>query len=164
MLRLLLPLASLSLIAAPVLAAGPHAVGTAVVDTQGNPVGIISAAHGDAVVVVRTDKHDIALPVASFTAQHGKVYLGLTRAQLNAQYEASLAASAASLQVGKPVKGLNGAVLGTIESIDDQEVQLKLESGQSVKMPRSGVAGGVDGATAGITLEQLKAQLGVSGN
>ncbi len=167
MTRLLVPFVSLSLLAAPALAAPPYAVGTAVVDTKGGAVGTISATEGDTIVKVRTDKHDIRLPVTSFAKDpsSGKLLLALTQAELNAKYEADMAAAAASLEVGKPVKGLNGQVLGTIESIDANQVQLKLASGQSVQFPRSGIAGGVDGAVAGITLEQLQAQLkGASSN
>jgi preprotein translocase subunit YajC len=160
--HLFVPFAFLSLVSAPALAAPPHAVGTPVLDTKGNPVGIISATEGDAIVRVRTDRHEIRLPVGSFTAQDGKLYLALTQAELNAKYEADMAAVADSLEVGKPVKGLNGALLGTIEAIDDKEVLLKLTSGQSVKLPRNGIAGAVDGATAGITLDQLQAQLQAS--
>ena len=162
--RLIVPFLSLSLLAAPALAAPPYTVGAVVLDTKGDPVGTIAATEGDTVVTVRTDKHDIRLPVASFAVESGKLYIALSRPELNAKFEADQAAIAASLEVGKPVKGMNGATLGTIESIDDKEVLLKLTSGKSVRVPREGIAGGVDGAVAGITAEQLEAQLKASGS
>lgn len=161
MTRLLVPFGVISLLSAPALAAPPYAVGTAVVDTKGASVGTIAATEGDTIVTVRTDKHDIRLPVSSFAKDPntGKLLLALSQAELNAKFEADQAAVAASLEVGKPVKGLNGQVLGTIEAIDDKEVQMKLPTGQTVKFPRSGIAGASDGAVVGITAEQLEAQI-----
>ena len=159
--RLLASFATLSLLAAPTLAA-PIAVGTPVVDTKEQPVGTVAAVEGESVVTVRTDKHDVRLPVASFANQDGKLYLALSQAELNAKYETDQAAIAASLEIGKPVKGTNGTVLGTVESKDEAGVVIKLVSGKTIKVPSNGIAGGVDGAVVGITAEQLEAQLGAS--
>ena len=160
--RLLVTFATLSLLAAPAMAAPPFTVGTAVVDVNGAPVGVISATEGDTIVTVRTDKHDVRLPVASFTNQDGKLYFALNQADLNAKYESDQAAITASLQPGKPVKGMNGQVLGMIESSDATGIVIKLSSGRTAKIPSSGVAGSVDGAVVGVTAEQLEAQLGAS--
>ena len=157
--RLLVPFATLSFIAAPAFAAEPYVVGAQVYDPQGGAVGTISATEGDTVVTVRTDKHDVRLPVASFTHQDGKLYIALTQPALNAKYESDQAAITASLLPGQPVKGLNGQVLGTIESSDATGVVIVLASGKKAKIPASGIAGGVGGAVVGVTAEQLEAQL-----
>jgi hypothetical protein len=58
------------------------------------------------------------------------------------------------------VKGANGKVLGTIDTVDAESVTMKLPSGQLVKMPRQSVRGNVDGTvTSGLTSEQLEAQV-----
>lgn len=134
------------------------AVGMPVVDVKGAPVGSIISMRGDT-VTLKTDRHEIPLPAGSFTVRRGKAYFGMTRAQANAEYDKTLAAVKASLAPGGVVKGLNGQRLGTIESIDEQKVKLKLDSGRIVVLPRSGVAGGPDGAVVGITAEELAAKL-----
>ena len=67
-------------------------------------------------------------------------------------------AAEASLAVGAPVKGTGGAAIGTIESIDAEFVTLKLTSGKSVRIPRSGIAGSAQGAVVGLTVADLQAQ------
>jgi preprotein translocase subunit YajC len=133
-------------------------VGMKVVDTANAEVGMI-VARNDTTVTLKTDAHEIPLSSSSFTVQGGKAYFGMTRAQVNAEYEKGMAAAQASLVPGAVVKGLNGNRLGTIASIDEQKVVLKLDSGQSVELPRSGIAGRADGAVAGITAEDLAAKV-----
>jgi preprotein translocase subunit YajC len=146
--------------AAPPVPASASAVkvGMKVVDTANAEVGMI-VARNDTTVTLKTDAHEIPLSSSSFTVQGGKAYFGMTRAQVNAEFEKSMAAAQASLVPGAVVKGLNGNRLGTIASIDEQKVVLKLDSGQSVELPRSGIAGRADGAVAGITAEDLAAKV-----
>lgn len=156
-----------SMFAAALLAAAPMApamaqqaaaatvkVGMPVVDVSGAAVGTITSRKDDS-VTLQTDRHEIPLQSSSFTVQAGKAYFGMTRAEVNAEYEKMLAEAKASLVPGAVVNGLGGARLGTIAAIDDQTVTLKLDSGQSVQLPRSGVAGRPDGAVVGITAEEL---------
>lgn len=163
--RLLVPFVTFSLISASALAAPPYTVGTAVLDARSGPVGTVAATEGDTVVVVRTDKYDVRLPVTSFKAQNGKLYIALTQAELNAKHEADQAAIAASLLPGRPVQGLGGTVLGTIESFDSTGVVIKLANGKVIKIPSNGIAGRAVGpAVAGVTAEQLEAQLKAAGS
>ena len=159
--RLFVLLASASLaIAAPGNAqADGFTVGAQVLDSQGNPVGTVTAVNGD-VVTVKTDKLDANLGKASFASQDGKLYVGMSQAELNAVVEKDQAAAAASLAVGAPVKGTGGADIGTIEAIDTEFVTLKLTSGKSVRIPRAGIAGSAQGAVIGLTLADLEAQTG----
>ena len=136
------------------IAANPYGPGWEVVDTQGQKVGIVVAIDGDTGLIIRTDKHDVKFPVTSVTKSNGKLLVALDQAGLNAKFDAD-----SSLAVGKPVKGTGGTELGTIDQIDDQYVTLKLTSGQTVKLPRNGIVGNATGAVAGISLDQLQAQL-----
>lgn len=142
-------------------AQGQVAVGMQVIGPADGVVGVIASMKGGN-VTLKTDRHSIPMPAASFTVQEGKAYFGMTQAQVNAEYEKAMAAAEASLAPGAAVKGLNGVKLGTIQAIDSDNVTLKLDSGQVVILPRSGVAGRPDGAVIGITAEELAAK--VSGN
>jgi preprotein translocase subunit YajC len=84
----------------------------------------------------------------------------MTQAELDAATEKTLAQAAAQIVPGATVKGTGGAVLGTIESLDTDTATIKLTTGESVRFPRSGMAAGADGVVVGLTLDQLKAQLG----
>ncbi len=133
------------------------AVGTQVTDAQGGQVGIVAGLNGEN-VMVRTDKHEVLLPKSSFTPSNGKLLFGMTQAQLNAEVEKSTAAADAALVAGATVVGLQGTPVGTIDSIDAQNATLKLASGKSVTLPRSGLRGNADGTvTIGLTVEQLNA-------
>ncbi|HXG81039.1 MAG TPA: hypothetical protein VNJ05_04485 [Sphingomicrobium sp.] len=155
--RLFVALASASLaLAGPAFAqAGGFAVGTEVLDSSGSPVGTVTAVNGD-VVTVKTDKVEANLGKASFAAQDGKLYIGLTQAQLNETVEKDKAAAEASLAVGAPVKDSAGAAAGTIEAIDAEFVTLKLPSGKSVRLPRNGIAGSANGAIVGLAVAELE--------
>lgn len=142
--------------AAPAVA---QSVGMQVVDAQGGSVGAVAAIQGDN-LLVKTDKHEVLLPRASFTVAEGRLLFGMTQAQLNAEVEKTQAQAAASVAAGATVKGLGGSVLGTIEAIDGQNAVIKLTSGSSVSVPLGGLRGHTDGSVvAGVTAEQLEAQL-----
>ena len=155
--RLLAALASAALLAAsPAFAqADSFAVGAEVLDGSGNAVGTVTAVNGD-VVTVKTDKLDANLGKGSFAQQDGKLYVGMTQAELNATVEKENAAAEASLAVGAAVKDSAGASAGTIEAIDAEFVTLKLASGKSVRLPRNGIAGSSAGAVIGLTAAELE--------
>ena len=165
--RSMLKLAGAALLAAapvvPALAQQAPAitVGMQVMDTADASVGQIVAMR-DGTVTLKTDRHEIPLPATSFALRDGKLFFAMTRDQVNAEYEKALAEAEASLAVGATVKGLGGTPVGTIESIDDQNVMIKLTGGQSVQLPRGGIAGGPDGAVIGISAADLAEK--VSGN
>ncbi len=137
-------------------------IGKKVLDPKEGEVGMVTA-FKQGMVVVKTDKHEASLPPTSFTYQMGKLYFGMTRAELNAEMDKVVAASAASLVVGASVKGSAGSAVGTIETIDDEFVTIKLASGKFVKIPRSGIVGTPDGAVIGVTAEALEAQIAAGG-
>jgi preprotein translocase subunit YajC len=155
--RLFVVFASAALaLAAPAYAqADGFTVGAQVLDSSGNPVGTITAINGD-VVTVKTDKVEAPLGKGSFAQQEGKLYIGNTQAELNALVEQTNAAAAASLAVGAPVKDSAGTTAGTIEAIDAEFVTIKLASGKSVRLPRTGIAGSANGAVVGAAVADLE--------
>jgi preprotein translocase subunit YajC len=136
-------------------------VGAKVSDANGGEVGSISKVDGQ-FVVVKTDKHEVRLPVTSFTAHNGGFLFGMTRDQLNAEVEKTLAAANAKIVAGASVTGSQGGNVGTIEAIDDQFVTVKLVSGKKVRLPRVAVAPGPNGAVIGMTVAELEAAAGAA--
>ncbi len=132
------------------------AVGAKVSDAQGGDVGTIAKVDGQ-FVIVKTDKHEVRLPVTSFTAHNGGFLFGLTRDQLNAEVEKTLAAASAKIVAGSTVTGSQGGNVGTIEAIDDQYVTVKLTSGKLVRLPRAAIAPGANGPAIGMTVAELEA-------
>ena len=154
--RLISVLTAVSALAlsAPALAQS-IAPGMQVTDPKGGPVGTVKAVQGDN-LLVNTGTHEILLPKASFTAQDGKLYFGMTQAELNAAFEKASSAADAAVAAGARVKGLQGTEIGKIDSVTDSGVVIALPSGQKIQVARSGVRGNADGSvTAGLTAEQL---------
>lgn len=144
---------ALAIPSAPALA---QAAGTQVVDTSGGAVGTVVRVDGEN-VVIKTDKHEVALPKTSFTAHEGKLLFGMTQAQLDAATEKSLAEAAAAIAPGATVKGSGGTVVGTIDAVDTETVTIKLSSGSLVRVPKSGVAAGNGEVVVGLTAQELEA-------
>ena len=145
---------------APALAQAAIAPGMQVTDTAGGLVGNVAAVQGDN-VLVKTDKHEVLLSKTSFTVSGGKVLFGMTRAELNAKVDNSLAAADAAIVAGAVVKGGGGSQLGTIDSVEADGVVIALSSGQKIQIARSSLRGNADGTvTTGLTAEQLQASIG----
>lgn len=149
-------LAATPLALSPAVAATPAEVqsGMQVIDPSGGAVGIVAGVKGD-MLILKTDKHEVRLPLSSFTANQGKLLFGMTAAQLNAATEQAMAAAAAAVATGANVYGSDGTLAGTIESIDEKLVKIKLANGQSVRLPRDGVSGSDKGAVLGVTTAKL---------
>lgn len=145
-----------ALAAVSIPAAAAVTAGATVKDTSGGVVGTILRVEGDQ-LMLKTDRHEVPLPVASFTATDGGALFGLTQAQLNAEIDKAQAAAAAQIVVGATVKGVAGNEVGTIEAIDSQVLTLKLTSGKSIRLPRSAVGGGPNGPVIGLTAEEMEA-------
>ena len=147
-------------LAQPALAQAPSA-GAQVRDTKGGEVGTITKVDGQ-FVIVKTDKHEVRLPVSSFTAHEGAFLMAMTRDQLNAEVDKTLASASAKLVPGANVTGAQGGAVGTIDSLDEQFVTVKLASGKLVKLPRKSVAPGPDGAVIGLSVADLEAAAGAA--
>ena len=129
--------------------------GMQVVDPAGGTVGTVTGIKGE-LLILKTDKHEVQLPLTSFTAHEGKLMFAMTAAQLNAETEKALAAASAAVAVGANVYGSEGALAGTIESLDEALVTIKLSGGEMVRLPRAGVGGDANGARLGVTAAELK--------
>jgi preprotein translocase subunit YajC len=143
-------------ITAQTAAAANWSAGAKVSDTAGGEVGTIAKVDGD-FVVLKTDRHEVRLPKTSFTAANGGFIMAMTRAQVNAAVEQTLAQADQKITVGASVSGSQGAAVGTIDAVDDESVTVKLTSGKLVRLPRSGVAPGPSGAVIGMTAAELEA-------
>lgn len=134
-----------------------QSVGMQIVDTAGAQVGTVTAIRGDN-LEIKTDKHDALLPKSSFTLDNGKLLFGMTQAQLDAQIEASLAASEKSVVAGATVNGSAGSTVGKIETVDNGQATITLTSGKRIQVPSKALRGNSDGSvTIGYTSEQLDA-------
>lgn len=144
--------------ATPALAQASGVVpGMQVVDQAGNPVGTIASMKGGN-VVLNTGTHQVAVPASSFAVSKGKLLFGMTKAQVDAAAEQASAKAAAAVVPGANVYGKNGALAGTIDSIDADYATIKLTTGEKIRIPRSGIGGAPNGngAMIGVTVEQLK--------
>ena len=133
------------------------AAGAKVVDTTGGEVGTVTGVQGDN-IVVKTDKHEVALPKASFAASDKGLLFALTQAQLNAEVEKTLAAQGPLLSSGATVYDPQGGVVGTVESFDAEFATLKLPNAV-VKLPVSAFARGSNGPVIGETAASLEAKV-----
>lgn len=147
------------MIAAPAVAQTQAAIGVGmqITDVSGGAVGTVTALKGDN-LIVKTDKHEVLLPKASFSVSNGKLLFGMTQAQLDAEIEKSLVASSAAIAAGAEVKGSGGAQVGTIDSVADGKATITLQSGKKIAVPQEGLRGNSDGTvTIGYSSEQLEA-------
>lgn len=144
------PAAGLTRVVAP---SGTVAVpGMQVVDVSGKPVGMIQSVRGNE-LILKTDRHEVRLPLTSFTPDKGKLVFGLSRQALNQATDAMLAKA---FLPGAEVHGKNGAIAGHIETIGEQFVTVELRSGQCIRLPRTSIAPGSNGAVLGITVAELQ--------
>ena len=149
-------LAAAPLSVAPAFAATTAQVhpGMQVVDPSGGAVGVVTAIKGPN-LLIKTNAHEVQLPLTSFTASEGKLLFGMTAAQLNAEVAKQMAEAAASVAVGAQVYGSDGTLAGQIEAVDDSLVTIKLSSGATVRLPRNGVSGRDYGVVLGVSTAQL---------
>ena len=153
--------ASLAAVAVPAAAQTASAAitpGMQVVDTSGGAVGSVVAVK-DNILTIKTDRHEAVIGTDSVTPHEGKLLFGMSRAELNAAIDRDIAAANAALVPGAAVKGASGTKVGTLDAIDAETVTIKLESGNLVRIPRSGIRGTPDGDTViGLTADQLEAE------
>ena len=153
--------ASLSAMAVPASAQTASSAitpGMQVVDTAGGAVGTVIAIK-DNILTIKTDRHEAVLGTDSVTPHEGKLLFGMTRAELNAAIDRDIAAANAALVPGAIVKGAGGTKIGTLDAIDADSATIKLESGNRVRIARSGIRGTPEGDTViGLTADELEAQ------
>lgn len=155
-LSLLFP--ALLLSTAPAALAQSLAPGAAIVDPQGQPVGTVTAVRGDA-VTIRTDRHEVRLPLASIRVEKTGGVVGMTQAELNADVEQAMAQLAAAFTAGATVYDPAGQIVGTVGDSEQNLVTLRLASAREVRLPREAFSLGRRGLVVGLTAAQIEAQL-----
>ena len=135
------------------------AVGAAVSDTSGNPVGTIEAVEGD-LAVLSTGTNKVSLPISSFGAGEKGPVLGMTKAEVDAAAAGAAAASqaelAASLTAGAQVSDTSGAKVGTIEAVEG-EFATVATTNSKVRLPLSAFAKGANGPVIAMSAAELDA-------
>jgi preprotein translocase subunit YajC len=137
-------------------ASAPLAVGAVIKDTAGGEVGTVTAVSGDN-ITVKTDTRQATLPRASFAATPTGYIIAMTREQLNAAVDKSLAEAGPVLSVGATVHDTAGGVVGTVEKFDAQYATVKLTN-SSVQLPVTAFARGPNGPIISATAAQLEAE------
>lgn len=151
--------AAAALIAAfPAAALAQIAAGASVTDPQGGEVGTVTAVQGDN-VILRTDRHEVALPSASFTAHNGGYLFGMTRDELNAAVDQQRAAAEQAVTQGALVRDTAGEPVGTIVELDAGFATVDLGADARVRLPRSALAATPQGPVVGVTAAELRAQV-----
>lgn len=130
-------------------------VGATVTDPQGGTVGTISAIDG-ATLTLHTDRHDVRLPVTSFTATDNAVLFGMTQAALNAAVDQAEAQARQAFAVGTIVRDSAGATVGPVSALDAETVTIQIGA-NVVRVPRGALAAAQGGLVIGATLAQLQA-------
>jgi hypothetical protein len=141
-------------LAAPALAQTALHVGATVTDPQGGTVGTITAINGTT-LTLHTDRHDIPLPVTSFTATANTVLFGMTQAALDTAFEQAAAAAAAAFQVGAVLHDNTGAVVGPITVLDAETATVSIDA-NLLRVPRSALQPNPSG---GLVINATRAQL-----
>ena len=137
-------------------AQGGIAAGAKVKDTKGGDVGTVVRVDGQ-FVILKTDKHEARLPAASFTPHEGALLVAMTRDELNAAIDKTLAEADQKIAVGATVSGSQGGNGGTSDAVTDEFITVTLGAGTHVRLPRASIAPGPNGAVIGMTVDELEA-------
>lgn len=157
----ILPAGALAQDAVPVAAAAQVniAPGANVTGNDGNPIGTIAEVNADA-VVVNTGMHQIPLPRSAFGQDETGLTLNITKTSLEATFAQQMAELEAQLNTlliaGTPVMTADAQALGTIDTVDGQDVVVALPSAEKLALGKDVFA--VDDA-GGLMVRVTKAQL-----
>ncbi len=139
---------------------GDIAVGATVYGPQGDIVGTVDAV-GDGVITVDTGKHKAPLPANAFGTSDNGPTITVTQSQINAMLDEQLAAAAAqrdaALVAGAMVHTAKNAMLGTVKSVDGDNVVVDIEAGP-VALKREHFAVDANGTLIALfTMDQIEA-------
>ena len=129
-----------------------------VVDPNGNTVGTVIAFDAEnGMLTVKTDKHEVVLPKASFTPDGEQMLFAMTQAELNAEVEKGLKAIEDSVSVGREVYDVDMVLAGTIEVMDEETATVRLASNNTVvAVPLNGITPRAEGAILGYRVADLE--------
>ncbi len=148
------------------LAANPalaQDVGETVMGNDGNPIGTVAQANEQAVLLT-VGEYQIALPANLFGTSDAGPTLNVTREQLVQLHEQQLAEAAAALEAalveGAAVVTADPQPLGTIDSIDGENIVVVREDESLVTLPKEMFVVDPNGALmARIMMADLEAAL-----
>lgn len=159
-----LALAAVALAATPALANEQVVAGATVTGPEGNAVGtIISVENGQA--VLDTGKHKVPLGVEMYGVGEAGPTITVTKEQLDGMVDAQLAEAAAkrdaALVAGAAVMAADHAPLGTVVSIDGDDVVVSRASDAAAKftLQRDSFDATDHGLMARVTNAQIDAAL-----
>lgn len=141
------------------------AAGVMVYGPEGNQVGTIESVT-DGVATLDTGTYKVGLPLDRFGMNAEKqTTVAVTQDQLNemmykAQAEAAAALDAA-LVAGTPVADVNGVSLGTVGTVDGDDVTVETEWG-AFALKKENFIAGEGSVTAQVLADQVKSALGAS--
>lgn len=159
-----LAVAAIALSAAPALAQTTVAVGATVYGPQGNAVGQIVSVDGG-LAVVDTGKHKVPLNLDAYGKGDKGPTITVTKVQLDAMMDQQLAAATAkrdaALIQGAEIKTADGSTLGTIATIDGNNIVINRngDAANKVTLLREHFDALETGLTARLTLAQIDAAL-----
>jgi len=138
-------------------------VGATVMGNDGNPIGTVAQTNGEAVILT-VGEYQIALPANLFGTSEAGPTLNVTRDQLVQLHEQQLAQAAAALEAalveGAAVVTADPQPLGTINSIDGENVVVAREDESLVTLPKEMFVVDPNGALmARIMMADLEAAL-----
>jgi hypothetical protein len=141
------------------------AAGVTVYGPEGNVVGTIDTL-AEGIATLDTGTYKVGLPIDRFGMNAEKqTTVAVTQAQLNEMMAAAQAEAAAKLDAvlvaGAPVADVNGVSLGTVGSIEGEDVTVETEWGAFALKKTSFVAG-EGSVTAQVLADQVKSALGAS--
>ena len=143
-------------LASPAAAQTGISAGATVTDAEGGTVGTIASVDGQS-VILRTDRHEVRLPVSSFRVTDDAILFGATREQLNADLDRMAAQAQQAIAIGAEVRDRDGALIGPIAATDESTLTVRLGE-QLIRLPRDSVAAGPEGLVIGATVAELQAQ------
>ena len=139
--------------------------GATVYGSDGNVVGTVSQA-GDDVVGLDVDGQTAGLPAGAFGQNaEGQLTIAVTKDQLVGMLaEAAAAAQAAldaALVAGAPVVDVNGTALGSVATVEGEDVTVETEWG-AFALKKDNFIAGEGSVTAQVQADQVKSALGAS--
>ncbi|MCB2088315.1 MAG: hypothetical protein R3E18_09695 [Sphingomonadaceae bacterium] len=148
---------ALAFAATPAFANPQVVAGATVYGPEGNEVGTIDAVSGE-VASVNTGSHVAPLPMNAFGEGEQGPTITVTKAQLDEMMAAIEAEAAAKLDAalveGAAVTSVDGQSVGTIASVEGDNVVLENEAGP-VALKREHFVASENGLTARFTAEQI---------
>lgn len=144
--------------AAPAASAAPTA-GAKVYDTTGAEVGTVeSVSGGNAVVFTGTKR--ATLPGNAFAKNDKGLVISMTQAQLNAAVAAAETQASGSLDAAlvadAQVKSKDGAVVGTVQKVEGENVTLALTDGGPVTVTKQYLTAGAGGLALSMNAAEFK--------